>query len=47
MRNKDGYELGTLCLLYDEPKAFSSDDIDTLKQYARITENIIFSEHLQ
>ena len=38
LRNKDGYELGTLCLLYDEPKAFSSDDIDTLKQYARITE---------
>ena len=47
LRNKDGYELGTLCLLYDEPKAFSSDNIDTLKQYARITENIIFSEHLQ
>ena len=30
LRIKDGYELGTLCLLYDEPKAFSSDNIDTL-----------------
>ena len=46
LRNKDGYELGTLCLLFDEPRSFTVPEIESLKNYARTVEAIIFSEHL-
>lgn len=45
LRNKDGYELGTLCLLFDEPRDFTETEIVSLKNYARTAEMIIFSEH--
>ncbi len=45
LRNKDGYELGTLCLLFDEPRDFSKDEIETLKGHACTAETIIFSEY--
>jgi len=31
LRNKDGYELGTLCLLFDEPRDFLDVEIESLK----------------
>ena len=31
LRNKDGYELGTLCLLFDEPRDFLEVGIESLK----------------
>ena len=46
LRNKDGYELGTLCLLFDEPRDFLDVEIESLKNHARTVEAIIFSEHL-
>ena len=46
LRNKDGYELGTLCLLFDEPRDFLDVEIESLKNHARTVETIIFSEHL-
>ena len=46
LRNKDGYELGTLCLLFDEPRDFLDVEIASLKNHARTVETIIFSEHL-
>lgn len=46
LRNKDGYELGTLCLLFDEPRDFSEAEIESLKNHARTAEAIIFSEYL-
>ena len=46
LRNKDGYELGTLCLLFDEPRDFLDVEIESLKSHARTAEAIIFSEHL-
>ena len=46
LRNKDGYELGTLCLLFDEPRDFLDVEIESLKNHARTAEAIIFSEHL-
>lgn len=46
LRNKDGYELGTLCLLFDEPRDFLDVEIESLKKHARTVEAIIFSEHL-
>ena len=44
LRNKDGYELGTLCLLFDEPRSFKVTEIESLKQHARSAEAIIFSD---
>lgn len=46
LRNKDGYELGTLCLLFDEPRDFLDVEVESLKNHARTVEAIIFSEHL-
>ncbi len=46
LRNKDGYELGTLCLLFDEPRDFLDVEIESLKNHARTVEAIMFSEHL-
>ena len=46
LHNKDGYELGTLCLLFDEPRDFLDVEIESLKNHARTVETIIFSEHL-
>jgi len=46
LRNKDGYELGTLCLLFDEPRDFLDVEIESLKSHASTVEAIIFSEHL-
>ena len=46
LRNKDGYELGTLCLLFDEPRDFLDVEIESLKNHARTVEAIIFSKHL-
>lgn len=45
LRNRDGYELGTLCLLFDSPRDFSKTEIVNLKNYARTVEMIILSEH--
>lgn len=42
LRNKDGYELGTLCLLFDEPRDFLDVEIESLKNHARTVEAIIF-----
>ena len=44
LRNQDGYELGTLCLLYDEAREFTEDEINKLKHYARLVETIIFTK---
>lgn len=44
LRNKDGYELGTLCLLFDEPRSFTVPEIESLKQHAHSAEAIIFSD---
>ncbi len=43
LRNQDGYELGTLCLLYDQAREFTEDEINKLKHYARLVETIIFT----
>lgn len=43
LRNQDGYELGTLCLLYDQVREFTEDEINKLKHYARLVETIIFT----
>ncbi|WP_419227482.1 GAF domain-containing protein [Alteromonas sp. OM2203] len=43
LRNQDGYELGTLCLLYDQAREFTGDEINKLKHYARLVETIIFT----
>lgn len=43
LRNQDGYELGTLCLLYDQARKFTEDEINKLKHYARLVETIIFT----
>ena len=43
LRNQDGYELGTLCLLYDQAREFTEDEINKLKRYARLVETIIFT----
>ncbi len=44
LRNQDGYELGTLCLLYDQAREFTEDEINKLKHYARLVETIIFTK---
>ena len=44
LRNQDGYELGTLCLLYDKAREFTEDEINKLKHYARLVETIIFTK---
>lgn len=36
--SEDGYELGTFCLLHDEVRQYSDQDIDRIKHYARIVE---------
>ena len=43
LRNQDDYELGTLCLLYDQAREFTEDEINKLKHYARLVETIIFT----
>ena len=43
LRNQDGYELGTLCLLYDQAREFTEYEINKLKHYARLVETIIFT----
>ena len=43
LRNQDGYELGTLCLLYEQAREFTEDEINKLKHYARLVETIIFT----
>lgn len=44
LRNQDGYELDTLCLLYDQAHEFTEDEINKLKHYTRLVETIIFTK---
>lgn len=43
--NKDGYELGMLCLLFDELCDFLDVEIESLINYVCIVEIIIFLEY--
>ncbi|WP_191602739.1 GAF domain-containing protein [Marinomonas algicola] len=38
VRSEDGYRLGTLCLIDQEPRAFSEEDIEALKDLANMVE---------
>lgn len=41
LHSPDGYEIGTLCLLYDTPQTFSDDDIAILCKFAELAEALI------
>ena len=41
LRSTDGYELGTLCVIHDEPREFSAEEILMLKEMAKKAETII------
>lgn len=41
LRSKDGYELGTLCVIHDAPRSFSAKEISMLQTMAKQAEKII------
>ena len=41
LRSNDGYELGTLCVIHDEPRKFSAEEIRVLQEMAKKAETII------
>ncbi|MDO6567033.1 GAF domain-containing protein [Alteromonas sp. 1_MG-2023] len=41
LRSNDGYELGTLCVIHDEPREFPPSDISMLKDMAKKAQDII------
>ncbi|WOI36409.1 GAF domain-containing protein [Alteromonas sp. CI.11.F.A3] len=41
LRSLDGYELGTLCVIHDSPRAFSAEDIDKLREFAKLAEAVL------
>lgn len=46
LKSPDGYELGTLCVIYDAPRTFSDQDINVLRDLGKQIEEIIF-QHLR
>lgn len=41
LRSEEGYELGTLCVIHDEPREFSEQDISVLRELGARIESII------
>ena len=46
LKSPEGYELGTLCVIYDAPRTFSDQDINVLRDLGKQIEEIIF-QHLR
>jgi len=42
----DGSKLGTLCIIDDKPRLFSSDELDALKDLAKMAEQELMAVHL-
>ncbi len=41
LHSSDGYELGTLCIIHDQPREFSDQDITMLKEFGQMVEQEI------
>ncbi|NMH59095.1 GAF domain-containing protein [Alteromonas ponticola] len=41
IHSPNGYELGTLCIIHDEPREFSEQDIEMLKKFGGMVEQEI------
>jgi len=47
LRSHDGYELGTLCVIHDSPRTFSSEDIDKLCEFAKLAEAVLNKSNIE
>ena len=44
LKSIEGYELGTLCVIHDEPRTFSEQDVQVLRELGKKIEVILNSE---
>ena len=41
LKSEQGYELGTLCVIHDEPREFSSQDVEVLRELGKKIELVL------